>query len=194
MSALDQILQWDQKVFIAIHDGLSNPSLDFIMPWLRNPFFWIPIYALLFYFVMRKFGLNGLLWVLALFVVFGIADFSSASILKKYFGRIRPCNEPALQDYIHAVVSCGSGKSFPSSHSSNHFGISFFIIFTLGPFFKWIKFPAIIWALLVVIAQVYVGVHYPLDILGGVVVGFIAAGIVSFLFNKYVPLKLIRHK
>ena len=193
MSALEQILKWDQQLFIAIHDGWSSPFLDSLMPWFRNPLFWIPLYAFLLYFSVKKFGRNGLLWVLALFIVFGITDFTSASIFKPYFDRLRPCNDPAIQEFIHQVVSCGSGKSFPSAHSSNHFGISFFIIFTLGRFYNWIKLPAILWALLVVIAQVYVGVHYPLDILGGMFVGLIGAGIVSFVFNKYVSFEQLKN-
>ena len=193
MSFLDQILQVDREIFIAFHDGCSNSVFDTIMPWFRNPVFWIPVYAFLIYYVVKKFGSNGLVWVLALLVVFGLTDFTSASIFKPFFGRLRPCNDPSLQEFIHAVVHCGPGKSFPSSHSSNHFGISFFIIFTLGRHFKWINWPAFFWALLVVIAQVYVGVHYPGDILGGVIVGFFGAGIVSLIFKKYVPLKPIKN-
>lgn len=193
MSALEKILEWDQSLFLAIHDGWSNSFFDTVMPWFRNPFFWVPVYVFLLYFAVKKFGRNGLLWCLAFIIVFGIADFTSASILKPYFGRLRPCNEPALQNYIHDLVGCGSGKSFPSSHSSNHFGLSFFIIFTLGQFYKWMNTPAIVWALLVVIAQVYVGVHYPMDILGGLLVGLFGAGLVALLFNKYVQLKPIKN-
>lgn len=194
MSALEQILQWDRNLFVAIHDGWSCGFLDTIMPWFRNPYFWVPVYLLLLYFCVKKFGRNGLLWVLSMLVVFGLADFISASLLKEYFGRLRPCNEPSLQHLIHAVVPCGSGKSFPSSHSSNHFGISFFIVLTLGRKFNWMNWPAIFWAVLVVLAQVYVGVHYPLDILGGLLLGFLCAAVVSLLLKKYVPLEELKIK
>ncbi len=194
MNVLEQILQWDKSLFLAFHDGCSNSFFDTIMPWFRNPVFWVPVYAFLIYYSVKKFGSNGLIWVLALLVVFGLTDFASASIFKPYFGRLRPCNDPNLQEFIHAVVTCGSGKSFPSSHSSNHFGVSFFIIFTLGRHFKWMNWPAFLWALLVVVAQVYVGVHYPIDILGGFIVGLYGAAIVSFIFNKYVPLVQLRIK
>lgn len=189
MSALEKILAWDRDLFLLIHNQWSNPFFDAVLPWLREPYFWIPVYAFLLYFSVKKFGRNGLLWCLAFVLVFGLADFTSASILKPYFGRLRPCNEPALQTFIHDLVGCGSGKSFPSSHSSNHFGLSFFIVFTLGRFYSWMKIPAMLWALLVVLAQVYVGVHYPLDIVGGFVVGLCSAGLVAFFFNKYVALK-----
>lgn len=189
MSALEKILLWDKELFIAIHDGWSTSFLDTIMPYFRNPVFWIPVYLFLLYFCVKKYGLQGLLWILAMLVVFGITDFTSASIFKPYFGRLRPCNEPSLQEFIHNLVSCGSGKSFPSSHSSNHFGISLFIIFTLGRTFKWMNWPAMIWAVIVVIAQVYVGVHYPLDIVGGLLVGAFGAGLVSVILNKYAPLE-----
>lgn len=192
MSLVEQLIALDQSLMISIHKVCPNALFDFIMPWFRNPFFWIPVYVFLLYFSVKKFGRNGLLWCLAFIAVFGIADFTAASILKPYFGRLRPCNDPAIKDFLHVIVKCGSGKSFPSAHSSNHFGLSLFIIFTLAKFYKWMKVPAIIWALLVVIAQVYVGVHYPGDILGGLIVGLFSATVVSTLFNKYVPLKPIK--
>ena len=193
MTFVEQILAKDQSIMIWIHEVSSNVVFDTIMPWFRNPYFWIPVYAFLLYFSVKKFGRNGLLWCLAFIMVFGIADFTSASILKPFFGRLRPCNDPIVKDYLNVIVHCGSGKSFPSSHSSNHFGLSFFIIFTIGRVYQWLRWPAIIWAVLVVMAQVYVGVHYPGDILGGMIVGLFSGGMVAYFFNKYVSLKPIKH-
>ncbi len=192
MSWIDTLLEWDKDAFWAIHQSWSNPFFDAVLPWLREPLFWIPVYIFLIFFSVKNYKRpesyrDGLLWVLAVILVFAITDFTSASILKPFFARVRPCNEESFQPFIHHLVRCGSGKSFPSSHSSNHWGLSFFIIFTLGKYKRWIKYAAVIWAFLVVLAQVYVGVHYPLDILGGFVLGYLAAVLISFVFHKFVP-------
>ena len=192
MTWIDYILHADQMAFLQVHVGWSNAFFDFILPPVRNPFFWIPVYIFLIYISLKKYKRgqtyrDGLLWILAVVVVFAITDFTSASLLKPFFARLRPCNDPLLQPYIHDLVHCGSGFSFPSSHSSNHWGLSFFIIFTLGKKKNWIKYLAILWAFIVVFAQVYVGVHYPLDILGGFILGLSAALLLSFVFHKFVP-------
>jgi len=134
--------------------------------------------------------MDGLYWCIIFIITFGICDVTSASILKPIFNRLRPCNDPELMDGIRQLVRCGIGKSFPSAHSSNHFGLSFFIIFTLGKKYKWVVPLALIWALLVVYAQVYVGVHFPLDILGGFFVGLISAIFTTLLFKKNVSLDM----
>ncbi len=196
MSWLETILAGDQALFTLIHLDGANPLFDLVMPLLRNPLTWIPVYAFLLYFSVRKYGRQGLLWCLAFILVFGLCDYTAASIIKPWVGRLRPCNNSYLifQEMIRELVHCGSGFSFPSAHSSNHFGLSFFIVFTFGRHFSWVKWPAIIWAVLVVYAQVYVGVHYPLDILGGLVLGFIMASLVRFLFLKFVPFQPLQAK
>jgi len=181
---LESLLEADKNLFVALHEFWSCDGLDLIMPWFRNPMNSIPIYVFLLYFSVRKYGRNGLLWCLAFLLVFALADFTSAHLLKPFFGRLRPCQDPILSETIGSIVSCGSGKSFPSSHSSNHFGMTFFILFTLGKQFRWVKAPAWVWAILVVVAQVYVGVHYPLDILGGMLLGLACASFVSVLYHN----------
>ena len=103
--------------------------------------------------------------------------------------RLRPCNDPINALHGRLLVECGSGYSFPSSHATNHFGMSLFLYFTFGSFFKWIKPVVILWAALVAYAQVYVGVHYPIDVVTGACIGSIIGYIVARLFNKLVMLK-----
>jgi len=196
MSWLETILAGDRALFTLIHLDGANPLFDLVMPILRNPMTWIPVYVFLLYFSVKKYGRQGVLWCLAFIVVFGLCDYTAASIIKPLVGRLRPCNNAGLiaLQQIRELVHCGSGFSFPSAHSSNHFGLSFFIIFTLGRSFAWIKWPAIIWALLVVYAQVYVGVHYPIDILAGMVLGLVMASVTRFVFYKFVPFSPLEGK
>jgi undecaprenyl-diphosphatase len=85
---------------------------------------------------------------------------------------------------IREIVRCGSGFSFPSSHATNHFGLSAFIIFTLHHKNKWIIPLAIFWAILVCYAQLYVAVHYPIDILCGAILGITIAKLNSVYYLK----------
>ena len=179
----------DEQVFKSIHVGLANECFDIIMPFFRNPFFWAPVYLFLFVYMWSKYKLKGLLWCGFFLLSFAFADFISASLIKPLVGRVRPCNDDNLSFIVRDIVGCGAGKSFPSSHASNHFAISFFIIFTIAESSKWIIALCIFWASLVSIAQVYVGVHYPFDVMAGALLGLMVGLFVAKYFNLRVGLK-----
>jgi undecaprenyl-diphosphatase len=105
--------------------------------------------------------------------------------MKPIFHRVRPCNNPALNSIIHLIVPCGSGYSFPSSHAANHFAMGIFSAITLGKRYKWVLPLAIVWAISVSFAQVYVGVHYPIDVTCGGIIGTIIGISTGKLFNRY---------
>lgn len=161
------------------------------MPYVRERDFWIPLYVfLVFYFVrlLKKWSWVALLTA-AITVV--ITDQLSSSLLKPWIGRLRPCNDPLLAEQVQLIVNCGSGFSFVSSHAANHFGIACFLIVMLQHRLKWILPVALFWAALVSFAQVYVGVHYPLDVicggLLGVVIGIFAGKICKGILIKHNP-------
>ena len=161
------------------------------MPYVRERDFWIPLYVLLvFYFVrlLKKWSWVALLTA-AITVV--ITDQVSSSLLKPWIARLRPCNDPSLAEQVQLIVNCGSGFSFVSSHAANHFGIACFLIVMLQHRLKWILPVALFWATLVSFAQVYVGVHYPLDVicggLLGVAIGIFAGKICKGILIKHNP-------
>ena len=118
-----------------------------------------------------------------------LTDQIASSIIKPAVHRLRPCNDPAVLPDMHLLVDCGPGFSFISSHASNHFGIAVFLILILRKRFSWITPPALLWATLICFAQVYVGLHYPLDVIGGallgVVIGMITGRFCKTSFRKY---------
>src|SRR6202012_4840359 len=120
-------------------------------------------------------------------LTFGIADYGSATLFKSFVQRVRPCNDPAMAQTIISRVPCGTGYSFPSTHASNHFALAFCFSLIFYRRWKWVWLWAILWAASVCFAQVYVGVHYPLDILGGAFYGVLVGWLVSLLFNKIQP-------
>lgn len=178
----------DEQLFKSIHVTCANNVFDSVMPFFRNPYFWAPLYLYLLVFMWMKHKVKGLLWCLFFLLSFAFADFISASIIKPIVARIRPCNDDSLPFLIRDIVGCGSGYSFPSTHASNHFALSFFIIFTLAKSRIWIIALCIFWASLVCIAQIYVGVHYPFDTLAGAILGLMIGYFVAGYFNMRVGL------
>jgi membrane-associated phospholipid phosphatase len=181
---LEKLLQTDRKLFYWINHTLSNTFFDWLMPILREPKTWIPLYVFIVFFCIYKFKKTGLYIVLSLLLCFAIADRGSAGLGKGLVKRIRPCNDPALSSSIISRIPCGSGYSFPSAHASNHFAIAVFLSLVFYKKWKWIWIPALLWAAAICLAQVYVGVHYPFDVLAGAVYGSIVGTLVSLLFKK----------
>lgn len=181
---------WDLYFFRLINVDLSNAWFDWAIPFLRMPLFWLPLYVFLLTFITINFKKAG--WAASIFcgICVGLADVTSSRLVKPFFGRIRPCNDPLLSDWIHTRVPCGSGFSFTSSHATNHMAVALFIVLVLGRRFPWTRIPLISWALLVGFAQIYVGVHFPVDVIGGFILGA-AIAIVIFLLYRQLPQSLL---
>ncbi|MFN0292703.1 phosphatase PAP2 family protein [Pedobacter helvus] len=188
---MQELLQFDTELFLKIHRGLSNDFFDWLMPLLRNRFFWSPLYLFIVIFCIRQYKKAGLIIIGGVLLTFALGDGISAKIIKPNVGRIRPCNEIRLADQIIHRVHCGSGKSFPSAHATNHFGIAVFLI---GVFYR--KWKAILpigflWAAAISFAQVYVGVHYPIDVFCGMILG-ILLGLLTTAIYRYTEKKFLK--
>jgi membrane-associated phospholipid phosphatase len=188
---LDQLLQLDQELFFLINGDWHNPFLDAIMPQWRDKKFWIPLYVLLSVFLVFKYRLKGLYFILAVALTVGVADTVSSKIIKKTVKRVRPCNDIDLQADVQLLAGCGKGYSFTSSHATNHFAIAIFIALTLGSIFWWAKWPFILWAASIAFGQVYVGVHYPLDVLSGAIIGSFIGWSVATFYRRWSSISII---
>jgi membrane-associated phospholipid phosphatase len=179
------IKEWDQWLFIKINNQLTNPFFDFIMPIVRTPMYWAPLYLFLLFFVVLNFKSKGGWWMLCFICTVALTDMISTFVFKNGVQRLRPCQDPGFYYHVRLLVkNCSYGYSFVSNHASNHFGMATFFFFTfrhvLG---KWTAL-VFIWAALISYAQVYVGVHYPVDVLGGTIIGVIFGLFMSMFFNK----------
>ena len=182
---MNSIIHFDQQLFFFINHKCHIAFLNDIMPYWRSMYFWIPLYAFFVTYIVEKFGKKGWIYLLALALTVGVADTVSSKFIKKSVQRVRPCNDDQLKTQVKLLVRCGSGYSFPSSHATNHFAVAVFVIFTFAIRKKWLKWALIAWASSVALGQVYVGIHYPFDILcGGILGSFIGWGI-AFLYKKY---------
>ncbi|HVS96038.1 MAG TPA: phosphatase PAP2 family protein [Puia sp.] len=186
------LLKWldhlDRSMFRLVQHG-SSPFLDWLIPPLRDPYIWIPLYAFLLYYCFRAAGESvagsaGLqdkhrrssIRIALIFIVLSVAtvaltDSVTAQLMKPLFGRLRPCHDPEMQPLLRNLVGCGGLYSMPSNHAANHFGLAAFWYFSIrsmnGRKWVWLWF----WATVVCYAQVYVGKHYPFDVLAGAVFG-----------------------
>ena len=181
---------WDYEMWYHLHAMWRNDVLDAIIPYARNQWTWAPLYLFLLIFMPSNFRRNGWIWCLFFLLTFALADFTSASLIKPYFQRVRPCNNVYLTGLVKAIVPCGSGYSFPSSHAANHFGLGVFAAITLQGRIKGIWLIALGWAFLVAYAQVYVGVHYPMDVLCGGILGSAMGVLTGKVFNRKWRLQL----
>ena len=190
----DAILRLDYKAFSKVNEQWHNSFLDFILPFIREPFVWIPLYFFLAIFILQNFKLRGVYWVMFFIITAMLSDYLSSSVIKENLWRVRPCREPFLADHVRFLVSyCPRSSSFTSSHAVNHFAASMFIFTTfkksLSPKWAFIFF----WAFAICYAQVYVGVHFPFDVICGAIVGVIIGYIPAKIFNTKIGLQQFRN-
>lgn len=163
----------DVTLFHWINTDLSNAVFDAVLPLCRERWVWAPLYLFFLAFIWMNYRTRkGLVLVFGLLIAVGLADFTSSTLIKKNIQRIRPCNDVHLRESVRARAPCGSGYSFTSSHAANHFAVAVYLSGALGgAFFFRLRLLLLLWASLVAFSQVYVGVHYPGDVLGGAALG-----------------------
>lgn len=177
----------DLQLFQFINTDLSNLVFDYLMPALREKLVWLPFYIYLIAFTFVNFRWNvALLFILSLGITVGLTDVASSRFVKKNVERLRPCNDPNVMDVVLLRARCGRGYSFTSSHAANHFAFVFFFIYTLGRLFRRLRWPLVWWAVLVSFAQIYVGVHYPLDVLFGSFLGIVIGMLMALAYNNLI--------
>jgi undecaprenyl-diphosphatase len=182
-----QLEQWDRKLFVVLNSKWTNQFFDAVLPYFRDAVFWSPFYIFILSFIALNYGRKGVMWSIGLLCAVAIADMTSSRIFKEFFERMRPCNDPLLIEQVRLLLhKCGSGFSFTSSHAANHFAIATFISITLNSTFKRWIYLIFIWAIFISYAQVYVGVHYPLDVLGGAGIGTFAGIFTAWIFKSKV--------
>ncbi|KQR71362.1 phosphatase PAP2 family protein [Pedobacter sp. Leaf176] len=184
---IESIQQFDVELFLKIHCGLSNGFLDWLMPLMRNRFFWSPLYIFIVIFCIKQYKKQGYYIIGMALFTFALGDIVSSRLIKPFVARVRPCNDFSLANDIIHRVPCGSGLSFPSAHATNHFAIAVFLIGVFYSRWKPILPIGIFWAAIISFAQVYVGVHYPVDVITGALLGTLIGFICSRIFKKLQP-------
>ena len=184
MCLLD-IIGIDKKLFSIINGSLHNEWLDAFLPLVRSPQMWIPLYLFLIVFVIVNGNGKKYWWLLFFGLLPVLTDYVSSDIIKEHFFRLRPCNDPEWAGSMRFLLSYKpQSSSFTSSHATNHFALATFFYRTLKGFIGKYSLLFFLWAALICWAQVYVGVHYPGDVLAGALVGYVLGYAVSELYQR----------
>lgn len=148
-----------------------HPYMDTISLFMRESIFHIPLYVFIILFAFSALRSKAVWWLLAGILLIICCDLISSHVIKDLVGRPRPCRDPFMAGNIRLLASyCGGNGSFTSSHAVNHFAFATYVFTTLKSFSPWFRV-LFIWAALIAYSQVYVGVHYPSDVLVGAILG-----------------------
>lgn len=175
MDFFNDLFQWllatDEKLLL-IGNGTHTPFMDSAMWLASSKWFWIPLYIFLACMVFRKLGKRkGIIAMVAITLLILAIDQTTASLMRPLFARMRPSNlDNPLSEFVITVNNYRGGRyGFPSSHAANSFGLAIFLSLLFRN--KYTTISLIVWSLLVSYSRVYLGVHYPGDILVGFAVG-----------------------
>ncbi|MFO7978734.1 MAG: phosphatase PAP2 family protein [Bacteroidales bacterium] len=181
---LEYLLEFDQKLFLFLN-GLRMEQLDMVMYYISYKFTWVPLYIILTVLLAKKYRWKAL--PLMIFVVILITMSDQGSVFfKNFFERLRPCRDPDLEGLVHLVRQrCGGVYGFVSSHATNAFALAIFMGKILNDRFRVVYPVMIVYAILNGYSRIYLGVHYPADVVFGSLLGIgIGLGVV-FMWNKW---------
>jgi len=188
---LNTLLSWDRWLFEKINHTWTNPLLDYLFPLWREAITWVPLYLFLLLFSLLNFGNRAWPWIVGILVTISLCDQISSHLIKPLVNRARPCHDLQLVDNIRLLLEyCSDSRSFVSSHATNHWGVAFFIYLTMKPYFKKWGLLFFFWAATITYGQVYIGVHYPSDVLAGALIGTCIGCLLAWIFNKRFGLQL----
>jgi undecaprenyl-diphosphatase len=173
------------KNLLLFFNHLDNPVLDFLMYWASNKWIWIPLYAFLAFKIYKKFPQQFFLILVCVAVAIAVSDQLSSSIIKKAAMRLRPCHDPSISSDVHLVYGyCGGMYGFISSHASNAFTLFSFMFFLFRQEKSKMISVVLVWAIIVSYSRIYLGAHFPGDVLAGALLGFILGYLSYRLFQK----------
>ena len=179
---LEELIQYDKELFLVLNN-LGTTTWDDFWMILTHKFTAIPLYVFLFFLSYKQLGLKKTgLMVLAVALLItctnGLADFFKYGVQ-----RLRPCHDADLEGLVRLVKkSCGGKYSYFSAHASNTMGVAVFFALVLKSKYNSLSFLLLVWAMLVAYSRVYIGVHFPLDIVTGMIIGATFAWIFTKLF------------
>lgn len=189
---LDRLLQWDREVFVYLNN-LGIEEYDFFWTTVTKFPPWIPLFiGIIFLFFIKFTKREAIVMILTLLVmVFFVATLTD--LTKNVVARLRPNSDEEINILIR-ILRSPSGYSFFSGHASSSFSIITLVVLFLRHHFKWV-YLFYIWPLLFAMSRIYVGVHFPIDLMVGALVGIFSAWLFYKLYHKLISpyLKLTRH-
>ncbi|MDR2121807.1 MAG: phosphatase PAP2 family protein [Flavobacteriaceae bacterium] len=177
---MDALISRDVELFIYLNN-LGSQKFDNFWLFMTNEYYWIPVYILIFIIIVEKYGWKKAILIgISVGIMIALTD-NIANLFKSWIQRPRPCKNPELDGAFRLVIEkCRGNYCYFSAHASNSFGLVTYLSYLFYKKHKYAVYLLFTWAILVSYSRIYVGVHFPLDVVSGALVGILA----GWLFSK----------
>ena len=180
---LEKIISIDKELLIYLN-SLGSKSFDPFWLLITKQVYWLPFFVLIFYILYQKLGRTNFFYALGFITILIVVCDQSANLFKHTFQRLRPCNDPEIKSIIR-VVKESSSFSFYSGHATNSMATTLFVYLILRKYYKYALL-LFFFPLIFAYSRIYLGLHFPGDILTGYLFGALYGYTAYHLFNKYV--------
>jgi undecaprenyl-diphosphatase len=185
---MEKLHEWDVQLFVYLN-SFGSETWDPLWEIITKQIAWIPVFALVIYLTFKRLGWRHALMVVGLVGLLVLFTDQATNLVKNNVQRLRPGNNPHIANVVRAVIKRHS-FSFFSGHAANSMAVAVFVYRVMHPYLKYIGF-FFLWPLIFAYSRIYLGLHYPGDILTGYIFGAIMGWLMSLLYiklrNKYFP-------
>ncbi|HNP07542.1 MAG TPA: phosphatase PAP2 family protein [Cyclobacteriaceae bacterium] len=180
---MERLLELDKELLLYFN-GFHASWLDPVMILATKTIFWLPLYLFLIYLIAKFKKWDTFYYLLGVAICIALTDQITSGFMKPFFARLRPSHEPSLEGLLHIVNNYRGGSfSFASGHAANTFGVAMFVFLLFRGRYHWMSV-IFLWSAFMSYTRIYLGVHYPGDIIVGILIG-LCCGWVGYQFSNW---------